>query len=136
MVQFWVFCRERREHRVFEDLLRVCPDLEKRLLESSEEEIELLSGLVSRSMYFYFFLVHLFIQLGKGVSGARADDTKGMKSAIIDWITLPGPTLEPPLSRKIKTTRGFHHEKTGALLCPAGVDWSLPQYVMFSFLLL
>jgi hypothetical protein len=121
---------------VFEDLLRVCPDLEKRLLESSEEEIELLSGLVSRSMYFYSFLVHLFIQLGKGVSGARADDTKGMKSAIIDWITLPGPTLEPPLSRKIKTTRGFHHEKTGALLCPAGVDWSLPQYVMFSFLLL
>jgi hypothetical protein len=20
--------------------------------------------------------------------------------------------------------RGFHHERTGALLCPAGLDWS------------
>jgi hypothetical protein len=24
--------------------------------------------------------------------------------------------------------RGFHHERTGALLCPAGMDWSDPEY--------
>ena len=50
-----------------------------------------------------------------------------MKLAIIDWITPPGQSLDPPLSRKIKTTRGFHHEKTGLLLCPAGLDWSVRQ---------
>jgi hypothetical protein len=61
------------------------------------------------------------------MNGARADDTKTLKFAIIDWITLPGQTLAPPLSRKVKTTRGFHHERTGALLCPAGVDWSIPR---------
>jgi hypothetical protein len=52
-----------------------------------------------------------------------------MKTAVIDWIALPGQPITPPLNRKIKTTRGFHHERTGALLCPARVDWSLPQYV-------
>jgi hypothetical protein len=66
-------------------------------------------------------------QIQKGVNGARSDDTKTMKSAIVDWITPPGQNLDPPISRKVKTTRGFHHERTGALLCPAGLDWTVPQ---------
>jgi hypothetical protein len=61
------------------------------------------------------------------MNGARADDTKGMKAAVIDWITPPGQVINPPLNRKIKNNRGFHHEVTGPLLCPAGVDWSVPQ---------
>jgi hypothetical protein len=28
------------------------------------------------------------------------------------------------LARNVKLDRGFHHERTGALLCPAGLDWS------------
>jgi hypothetical protein len=64
-------------------------------------------------------------KIQKGVNGARADDTKGLKSAIVDWITPPGQTLDPPINRKVKSVRGFHHERTGALLCPAGVDWSV-----------
>jgi hypothetical protein len=59
----------------------------------------------------------------------NADDTKGLKSAIVDWITPQGQTLDPPISRKIKTVRGFHHERTGALLCPAGLNWASPAYV-------
>jgi hypothetical protein len=55
---------------------------------------------------------------------------KTMKSTVIDWITPPGQNLSPPLSRKVKTTRGFHHERTSALLCPAGVDWSVPKYAL------
>jgi hypothetical protein len=66
-------------------------------------------------------------QIQKGMNGSRADDTKGMKSAIIDWITPKGQTLTPPLNRRIKSDRGFNHERTGALLCPAGLDWSVPQ---------
>ena len=64
------------------------------------------------------------LQLQKGVSGARSDDTKSLKSVIIDWISPPGKSLRPPIARNIKTDRGFNHEATGALLCPAGIDWS------------
>jgi hypothetical protein len=49
-----------------------------------------------------------------------------MKGAVLDWIDVP---LNPPLSRNVKTNRGFHHNATGALLCPAGVDWGDPEYV-------
>jgi hypothetical protein len=63
-------------------------------------------------------------KIQKGASGARSDDTKSLKSAIIDWITPRGQNLNPPLARNIKIDRGFHHERTGALLCPAGMDWS------------
>lgn len=37
----------------------------------------------------------------------------------------------PPLSRNIKADRGFHHERTGELLCPTGLDWNDPEYVHF-----
>jgi hypothetical protein len=40
-----------------------------------------------------------------------------------------GQVLNPPLSRNVKVDRGFHHERTGALLCPAGLDWHHPEYV-------
>lgn len=28
----------------------------------------------------------------------------------------------------MKLDRGFHHERTGALLCPAGLNWSNNEY--------
>lgn len=61
------------------------------------------------------------------MNGGRADDTKGLKAVIIDWITPSEESLNPPLNRKVKSNRGFHHERTGALLCPAGLDWTNPQ---------
>ena len=66
-------------------------------------------------------------QLQKGASSARSDDTKSLKSAIIDWLTPPGEVLMPPIAQNMKVDRGYHHEKTGSLLCPAGVDWSDPE---------
>ena len=29
-----------------------------------------------------------------------------------------------PISLNVKVERGFNHDVTGALLCPAGLDWS------------
>lgn len=69
------------------------------------------------------------MQLKKGSSSARSDDTKSLKSAILDWITPRGQALTPALSRNVKIDRGFHHERTGALLCPADMDWSNAEYV-------
>ena len=62
-------------------------------------------------------------KLQKGSSSTRSDDTKSLKSAIIDWITPRDKLLALPLKHNIKVDRGFHHA-TGALLCPAGIDWS------------
>lgn len=70
-------------------------------------------------------------KIQKGVSCARSDDTKSLKSAVVDWITPPGQSLKPPISRNVKRDRGFHHETTGALLCPAGLDWSDEQLSIF-----
>ena len=69
-----------------------------------------------------------FSKIQKGVSSARSDDTKSLKGPILDWIVPAGQTLNPPLARNVKMDRGFHHERTGALLCPAGMDWSDPKY--------
>jgi hypothetical protein len=98
---------EQREHRVFQRLMEMVPGLEDRLVEGSDEGV-----------------VHIAELIQKGASGARSDDTKSLKSAILDWITPRGQPLIPPLARNVKIDRGFHHERTGALLCPAGLDWS------------
>ena len=66
-------------------------------------------------------------KLSKGTSGARGDDTKSLKGAVLDWITPKGQSLVPPLACNVKADRSFNHEQTGALLCPAGLDWSNPE---------
>ncbi|KAI6019353.1 hypothetical protein BKA83DRAFT_10736 [Pisolithus microcarpus] len=66
----------------------------------------------------------------KGINGARVDDTKGMKGAIIDWITPKGQSLSLHIPHNMKSGRGFNHECTGALLCPAGLDWTNIQTQM------
>ncbi|KAH7923641.1 hypothetical protein BV22DRAFT_1105998 [Leucogyrophana mollusca] len=99
--------QERREHAAFRSLLKIIPYSEERMMEASEDEIIIMAELIQ-----------------KGANGARSDDTKGIKSAVIDWITPKGQALTPYLPRNTKSVRGFNHERTGALLCPAGLDWS------------
>ncbi|KAH7904000.1 hypothetical protein BJ138DRAFT_1019751, partial [Hygrophoropsis aurantiaca] len=98
---------ERREHLVFEKLLDSYPGLLDRLKGGSEEEI-----------------LHVAELIGKGASSARGEDTKALKSAVIDWLAPPGEVLQPPLRRNSKIERGFNHPVTGTLLCPAGMDWN------------
>ena len=99
------------------------PSLEARIMQSSEEEVVLIADLVSMLRYRSRLAVDV-VWIQKGSNGARADDTKGMKSAIIDWITPKGQSLNPHIPRNVKSGRGFNHECTGALLCPAGLDWA------------
>ncbi|KAM6503022.1 hypothetical protein JOM56_002999 [Amanita muscaria] len=86
---------QRKEYNVFRQLLQMVPRLNERLMEGSEEECI-----------------------------ARSDDTKSLKGIVLDWITPQDEALSPPISRNSKTTRGYHHPITGALLCPAGLDWN------------
>jgi len=99
------------------------PGLEDRLKEGSKEEIEHISQLVC-NLQIYLIPEAQSIQIQKGASGARSDDTKSLKGAVLDWITPQGQPLNPSLARNVKTDRGFHHKRTGALLCPTGLDWS------------
>jgi len=96
-----------REHRVFKALLQMIPDLETRLMDGSDDVVGAIAKMIQ-----------------KGVSTARSDDTKSLKGVILDWIVPLGLPFHPPLARNNKADRGFHHERTGALLCPAGLDWS------------
>ena len=52
-----------------------------------------------------------------------------MKGPIIDWITPKGQSLTPHIPRNVKAGRGFNHDRTGALLCPAGLDWNNVAWV-------
>ncbi|KJA13355.1 hypothetical protein HYPSUDRAFT_151676 [Hypholoma sublateritium FD-334 SS-4] len=100
--------QERRERKVFFELLKSVPGLEERLMSAeSEDEIHAISTLIQ-----------------KGASSARSDDTKSLKSAIIDWLMPLGEAPIPPIARNVKIKRGFNHNVTGALLCPTGIDWS------------
>ena len=99
------------------------PCLNERLLEGSEEECMMMSDLVCLTTSSYWSLAHL-LKIQKGISSARSDDTKSLKGVVLDWITPRDQPLRPLLSRSIKTNRGYHHPTTGALLCPAGLDWT------------
>jgi len=69
-------------------------------------------------------------QIQRGSSNARSDDTKSLKGAILDWIAPRSQPLNPPLAWNVKSDRGFHHERTGALLCPTGLDWSSVEWAL------
>lgn len=97
----------------------------------SDEEVVIIAELVSVADR-QCVKVFIHFKLRKGASGARGDDTKSLKGAILDWITPKGRALIPPLSRNVKIDRGFNHEVTGALLCPTHLDWSDQEWVTFS----
>ncbi|KAH6899085.1 hypothetical protein BKA70DRAFT_1231024 [Coprinopsis sp. MPI-PUGE-AT-0042] len=101
---------ERREYQIYKRLLKLSPKLEERLYTGSEQDI-----------------YHIGDMISKGSANARSDDTRALKSSIVDWITPHGGVLVPPLQRNVKTDRGFHHDRTGQLLCPATLDWSSPS---------
>ncbi|KAH6879663.1 hypothetical protein BKA70DRAFT_1239254 [Coprinopsis sp. MPI-PUGE-AT-0042] len=94
----------RKEYRVYRQLLDMIPDLEE-LLSNLEIDIDYIAD-----------------EIQEGMNNARSDDTKGLKTAIIDWIT-EGKPHESSLRRNAKAGRGYQSKITGRLLCPVGVDW-------------
>ncbi|KAF7969566.1 hypothetical protein HWV62_26927 [Athelia sp. TMB] len=100
---------QRREQAMFKELLNRCPGLPKELLRATQEEEDEVVG----------------NKLKRGVACARSDDTKNLKKEILPWIAVDGnlQNLNPQLHRNVKTNRGFHHPRTGQLLCPVDLDW-------------
>ncbi|KAF8225705.1 hypothetical protein L208DRAFT_1305349, partial [Tricholoma matsutake] len=98
---------QRLEYRIYRTLLNMVPGLEEHLVNSSDEEMRMIADL-----------------LQKGASSAQSDDTKGLKSAVLDSIIPRGDSLTPPIPCNVKSSRGFNHDKTGQLLCLVEFDWS------------
>ncbi|KAH6886091.1 hypothetical protein BKA70DRAFT_1123289, partial [Coprinopsis sp. MPI-PUGE-AT-0042] len=97
----------RREIRVYQKLLNMVPLLHQHLVDASEEEVMAMSAMIQ-----------------KGANSARSDDTKTLKSAIVDWIIpLNGQPLNPPIACNVKMDWGFLHPRTGFLLCPVDLNW-------------
>lgn len=69
----------------------------------------------------------------EGQDGAHSDDTATIKFAIIEMLQLLDPQAAQGLKPNIKDNRGFHHNLTGRLLCPAYLDWSDNEYYHFGF---
>lgn len=109
------------------------PELEEWILSGGQAELIETAKLVSiipwSAITPYFADCNSVTQIQKGVSSARSDNTKGLKGAILDWIVPHGQYLYPPIACNIKIDCGFNHECTGALLCPANMDWSDPELV-------
>lgn len=99
----------RAEYKIFQKLQAMVPNLLDRVVESEAA------------------LANVAELIQKGISSARSDDAKSLKGVVVDWITPRDGVLQPVLSRNVKTNRGFHHPVTGALLCPAGLDWNIPE---------
>jgi hypothetical protein len=108
------------------------PHLPERLMEVSNEECMVIAELVRLFSPNLYTLPHPS-KIQKGISSARSDDTKSLKGVVLEWISPPNTPVQPPLSQNVKTNRGYHHPATGALLCPASLDWKDAESV---FLLL
>ena len=123
---------------MFQKLLQTIPFLQDRLMTSEgPAELMVIAELVSFAWLIILNHSHILPKIQKGISSARSDDTKGLKGVVLDWI-LPrdGDTrnllpMQPPkpLTRNVKTNRGFHHPVTGALLCPAGLNYQDAEQV-------
>lgn len=118
------------EHKIFTLLIQTVPGLETFLFdEPSQEDILHMADLVSLTPR-WSSPNSPTTQIQKGVNSARADDTKSLKGAVLDWIIPRGETLS--LHRNRKLDRGFHNDTTGALLCPTGMDWQNVEWVFLS----
>ena len=132
------FSRERQEYRVFTALCSGSPNLEDRILGGDDKEVRAITdlvGLILECCLADSLMQHkITSKIQRGSSGARSDDTKSLKGTIVDWITPKGEALIPCLDWNVKHDRGFHHDRTGFLLCPMGEDWNNQESAWFKAL--
>ncbi|KAL6307408.1 hypothetical protein BKA93DRAFT_727752, partial [Sparassis latifolia] len=63
-------------------------------------------------------------KLQDGMACARSDDTSSLKTAVMTWLRKDIAASGKDINLKRKPGRGFNHPVTGALLCPAVLDYN------------
>ncbi|KAM5532499.1 hypothetical protein V8D89_013852 [Ganoderma adspersum] len=102
---------KRLQYQIYTQVIRAIPELEEGLMNQTirTDELKIIAT-----------------RIQAGISGARSDDVKGVKHAIIGWITDPEKGLVPSIDHRYMTGCGWNHEVTGRKLCPGGLDWDDP----------
>ncbi|KAL1939912.1 hypothetical protein VTO73DRAFT_9612 [Trametes versicolor] len=102
---------EQRNHKSWDALLRIVPNLTAMLADPTVQNP----------------ISTITTALLAGSNAARADDTRSIKIAVVEWLAddlkAAGVTLNP----KTKPQRGFLNEVTGRLLCPVVLDYDDPS---------
>ncbi|KAI6151179.1 hypothetical protein BKA82DRAFT_4013723 [Pisolithus tinctorius] len=106
--EYLIATSDDRLYKSFEELITVLPWMKKIVLRGTADELE-----------------DICKQLRKGADGACGDDTANLKQDIVSWLTDLFHPIEPPLCTTTKDERGFVHDVTGKLICPAEFDWDL-----------
>ena len=80
--------RQRKEYKVFQQLLKMVPHLRECLMETSDEECMMMADLVGVSVYPSVIAITLCrpLKIQKGIVSARSDDAKSLKGVVLDWI--------------------------------------------------
>ncbi|KAJ7796890.1 hypothetical protein B0H13DRAFT_2508324 [Mycena leptocephala] len=94
-------------HNGYKELCRFIVPIRKLLAEAEHEE-----------------LAPVLTALRAGSRNARSDDTKNVREAIVPWLTIVYPELNPPLDAHSRENRGIYHDDLGRLLCPVEFDWA------------
>ena len=118
--------RERVQHRLFKEALDFMPNLKKGLDAGAHSASDIIHIGDKVSLIIVCSRRARMLTLPKiqaGAAASRADDIKGLKPAILDWITNSEQGLVPPIPRNNMSRRGWYHDATGRKLCPAGLDY-------------
>jgi hypothetical protein len=109
---------------------------EECLMESTDDGVMCMTELVCALIIQHLFSPHIYIKIQKSVSCARSDDTKGIKGAVLDWITPQNAPLNPPLACNIKMSRATTTPPQGYSCAPLasirmilGMSHLLPAYM-------
>ncbi|KAJ7938032.1 hypothetical protein B0H13DRAFT_2648853 [Mycena leptocephala] len=94
-------------HNGYKELCRFIIPIRKLLAEAEHEE-----------------LAPVLTALRAGSRNARSDDTKNVREAIVPWLTIVYPELNPPLDGHSRENRGIYHDDLSRLLCPVEFDWA------------
>ena len=119
--------RERLHYRLFEEALDFMPLLKKSLEDGTfvTRELMHIGDQVSLLLLSRHVRMLTCSQIQAGAAASRADDIKSLKPAILDWITNSENGLVPPIPRNNMAKRGWNHDATGEVLCPAGLKYSV-----------
>ncbi|KAF7971690.1 hypothetical protein HWV62_20140 [Athelia sp. TMB] len=121
------FCRVGHAYYPMEALIRqALSDLDEEEWESLQQRREYIASQILLVMTCEFEsnsqidVCEIAEKMEVGRKQAIQRDVKHLKNMVPEWI-IPGERLK---NIDEKPTRGFNHEKTGALLCPINLDWS------------
>ncbi|KAL0564602.1 hypothetical protein V5O48_017440 [Marasmius crinis-equi] len=104
--------RERdRNETAYQLLVKAVPGLQKKLEDPNQAPEE---------------IVKYLRELETGGNNARNDDVNTSKEEIVAWLEARPVPPSPRLNKRTRLFRAFSNDTTGALICPADMDWNDP----------